>query len=1424
MARFVRDEKRTFPFAWLTIGGLFAASAVGAFYAELTTRVSWEENQKRFFKLEHNLAKDAQKDAKAAWQVASQKGVLKSTMAKLAKLKKQQQDPGSAYGKAKARVAELDLAYSTAEQNKTFSNSDLDEAYYYRNLQEYKRDAAVVKVWELYKKHYGATDAKRAKSEPAAMFADPSKSPALNGESAAMTHLRNEVARMKAHAAQIGTAAATGHAADLNTALADARSEMLNVKARLEVELKHQARIDQSLAQMRLAKGPAAPRIDEKAPSKIGAARDAARKATCQGKEADTSRCLRWTKLGPLDAEVKSLSIAVAKAKRPLNDADLRLAKAKERAEPSFDPSNPLKYLVGPLQIQQIVTSWIDHERDVDIQQVDRCTTCHMGVNSSNYTDASIPPDFRSHPRRGLLLKAHPVEKFGCTACHQGQGRATNDLAHSAWHLHEKWGKERWHYDGDHYWEDPLLPVGKLEKIIVDKHNDSFGVKLGKSKAATLKLKHGSYKNETELFSELQSKLQKVLAANKKLASSWRATVRKIDNRVQLGIEPLKKKPGKDLVRPKSVKFDFDKIGLAGLLGFNSGAFVSKTATMFTASRPMALPVRSASVAADGLLVNTSKDYKFLPPNGAAGLQLPDDQRNRFIQALPEIESSCLRCHSQDANLVPRRSHDAHVKSKLAFQKAEAEKKKNPTAYAKAHGNTMPRVSEAPQAMDSLAPTLDQGRNLFRRLHCNGCHILDGFKQNRDHAPALDSIGAKVTPEWLVAWLRNPRGWRHKTSMPNLWPAPLEPASKEPYKAGSPEHSKWKEARAEETIAIAAYLVERSTNPTAAMKAQPGGMTPTQKIAGYGNVDGATAEQGKVLFESYGCQGCHANTDGKGLPEAWRKRERDVAPTLTNLALKTNADWLTYWIEDPSRYWHKTSMPNLRVSRAEAASIARYLLTLKSETPMAEKVLADEIKLVADGKMRNAKVPCGAAGGVLMSRVDCGQKLIAKRGCFGCHAVSGYEKVAPIGPELTGFAKKDITTLDYGYAIADHHLQTTETFASLKLDSPRIYTRDRIELKMGDFDLSAREIRALVIFLKGTVPAKPAEKFDPMKQPAYVSAVEGRQLVEDLNCRGCHLIEGKGADINQWASRADRFGGDIKQMGAPFLDGEGARVQPEWLFNFFRNPKKHGIRPWLHPEWAYPNEKVPNKHLALRMPSFKLSPEQWTSIVRYFATWDKQAYPYQVPKVAELNTTEKLWALGNMNSGQTGNCLSCHYYQDFPVERARGDLKKMAPNIAVMQKRLRPDWTLSWFLRPANYLPYTKMLANFASVDRPKGSRWGGENDPYLSPPATGWDATFFAPAGTPEEKLSDLQKWVAGQPAAKQAKLRSLIAGMGSEDQARILRNFIFQMPVDAPWPKPGTAGTSIMVDPKAGSVAEKDAAKKGKEVGAKVGTRAAL
>jgi cytochrome c2 len=62
-----------------------------------------------------------------------------------------------------------------------------------------------------------------------------------------------------------------------------------------------------------------------------------------------------------------------------------------------------------------------------DLGRVDRCATCHLGIDDPAFASASAP--FRTHP--GTWLATHPVERFGCTACHDGQGEAT-DYEHAA--------------------------------------------------------------------------------------------------------------------------------------------------------------------------------------------------------------------------------------------------------------------------------------------------------------------------------------------------------------------------------------------------------------------------------------------------------------------------------------------------------------------------------------------------------------------------------------------------------------------------------------------------------------------------------------------------------------------------------------------------------------------------------------------------------------------------------------------------------------------------------------------------------------------------------------------------------------------------------------------------------------------------------
>src|SRR5438132_2489927 len=94
-----------------------------------------------------------------------------------------------------------------------------------------------------------------------------------------------------------------------------------------------------------------------------------------------------------------------------------------------------------------------------DANIVDRCESCHTGIREPlKLTAASMSapghkPDeyaqaFVSHPEPELL-KIHDPEKFGCSTCHQGNGRATTSV-------------EKAHGDYEH-WLWPLFPKQNVE-------------------------------------------------------------------------------------------------------------------------------------------------------------------------------------------------------------------------------------------------------------------------------------------------------------------------------------------------------------------------------------------------------------------------------------------------------------------------------------------------------------------------------------------------------------------------------------------------------------------------------------------------------------------------------------------------------------------------------------------------------------------------------------------------------------------------------------------------------------------------------------------------------------------------------------------------------------------------------------------------
>ncbi|NTW63598.1 MAG: c-type cytochrome, partial [Chlorobiaceae bacterium] len=124
-----------------------------------------------------------------------------------------------------------------------------------------------------------------------------------------------------------------------------------------------------------------------------------------------------------------------------------------------------------PVEIKQV------HIQDVD--KADRCESCHIGIESKTQVSAKQP--FTKHPLSFVYLDHHQKDKFGCTFCHRGQGRATTstEKAH---------GKEK-------HWPEPLLEGDMTQTSCLNCHGDIKGLRGAEQLANSTELirKYGCY-------------------------------------------------------------------------------------------------------------------------------------------------------------------------------------------------------------------------------------------------------------------------------------------------------------------------------------------------------------------------------------------------------------------------------------------------------------------------------------------------------------------------------------------------------------------------------------------------------------------------------------------------------------------------------------------------------------------------------------------------------------------------------------------------------------------------------------------------------------------------------------------------------------------------------------------------------------------
>jgi len=555
----------------------------------------------------------------------------------------------------------------------------------------------------------------------------------------------------------------------------------------------------------------------------------------------------------------------------------------------------------------------------------------------------------------------------------------------------------------------------------------------------------------------------------------------------------------------------------------------------------------------------------------------------------------------------------------------------------------------------SQAASLDNGRDLIRIYGCFGCHKIPGYENVRKVGPDLSTVSGKLTKDWIRKWLADPKAFKSEARMPRFW--------NNSNNSGNVGGVDWDKRSAAEMNAITEFIWSKS-KPRVLPAANPSG----------------NPAHGKELVESLGCFGCHAVGSIESTPTQSQTRRRHGF-NLAAQGSKVSASWIYNWVKDPKLVWPETKMPSLRLTDGEAGDITAYLSSLKNDAwtakplPTVDTASLDGIVLEF---LRNGSTDAEARAKLKSMSLDeknlmAGERLVRRYGCFGCHNIPGMEKEQPIGTELTEAGSKLVSQLDFGFLPIEH--DRADWYAQ-KLTDPRSFDVGRVKtpeelLKMPNFTFNPQDVQYITMVLTSMVKDKVPQE---MKEKLSKEVIAGRQLIDEKNCKGCHIIEQMGGDIRGFL----RGNATIQAQRPPNLNTEGFKTQPMWLAKFISDPGAMKLRTFLN----------------TRMPTFHFTQNEISTLTAYFSAVDKVPFPFIS---TAIDTTPENLRVG-AELFEALKCMSCHPTGNtIPPGKSPED---MAPNLQLAQGRLRPDWVLLWLKDPQAIAPGVSMPSFFSNYPK----------------------------------------------------------------------------------------------------------------------------
>ncbi len=1056
--------------------------------------------------------------------------------------------------------------------------------------------------------------------------------------------------------------------------------------------------------------------------------------------ELDQRDATRNQAVASLKAKTKDRDLAVAAIKAFEADI-LRLETAKDKIDPSLD--HFVKHIKRAIMEWPIIDGFNSHIKikqdwlpDMKITlgmaktaRFDRCRTCHLAIDMVGPGDVPDYPHgdgkngtyqhpFSTHPRPDVYLTAaspHPLNDFGCTSCHDGQGSGTSfqNASHTPNDPHQahEWEHEfKWF--NNHFWEYPMQPARLREAACLKCHhsvvelgqNTKFGATAPKAyQGWQLIKKYGCFGcHEINGFDAGKPvgpdlRLEPSPEEAKKIADDPKA-VAGLERKVGPSLLHIASKTTREWLthwteepkrfRPTTTMPQFFH------LTNNNGHDGDTEGPKFTR-------VELAAIA--HYLFDYSEKLETLVPD--SDVEPADKDRGETYFA----QKGCLACHSHDA--------DRFKGSKAEFG---------------------PNLSK-------VAAKIKPGK--------------EGFS-------------------WLYTWIRDPERHHQRTRMPNLFlqkekikkndvEALVDPAadiaayllSAGPQKYDAIEATDeevnelvekllWRRktitpAQAKDVMSTRKYPIPREN-----VKGDEIELVPEKPDAEMNDEEWKKRKMnylGRVTISRYGCYGCHEIKNFEksrpigtalqdwglkdpsrlapehieeylhhhGEPDGSSTRDR-VAAAIQNATTGDNDSeeekdrelgaaffyesllhhgrpgFLWQKLRDPRSYdYEKTStkfyderlrMPKFPLNEQEIEAISTFVLGLVARPP-AEKYVYR---------------PKGAE----LAKVE-GEKLLQKFNCTGCHLIELPEVAFGINVIKDNETSPPRPDFDATELAATDHPLAVEWLMKLKPARNGLTTAVHT-VKRGD-----AEEHLPVVKFRGMINSRPDPKADieeqdygyklweplsvdgKVKFPGSTISFNATQLVSAKPSRGGAFAEWLSDELLRTKQEESRD--RAWQDAPPPLYLEGLKVQTPWLYSFLKNP--YQIR----------------HTTVLRMPKFNMTDAEAQALANYFAAYDGAPFPYQdIPQrqpayISDMNTkyhekypdNKGTYLQESWRAAGVRLCAGCHEFggREYKSLDPKKDIR--GPNLDHVQNRLRPDWVTLWLLKPSFITPHTSMPVNF---------------------------------------------------------------------------------------------------------------------------------